>query len=503
MTKESTVSVRLRFASLVALAMPGLAWAQTNTAPTADDLDFTSDPGAVFDITLSAPDPDPDNLSFIVTALPTSGDVTNGPDIITDDDLPFAVVGATLTYLGENDDTGQKTIKYIAFDGTDESAEATITILIQSAPRAIETVFFTKPNETLKFDLPAEDLDGGTLTYTLSTLPGHGRLKAGSATLTDTDLPFSTTKASMTYTPDTDYHGPDTFTFTASDGANESLPITTAIEVNTTPVPSDVQVSVPPNGSTTIELIATDADKDPVRFVVASLPAHGSLAAGNTTLSASSLPFDLGEDVTTLTYTVAPEYLGTDSFHFKAKDGVSESDRAVVAIAVNSPPTATDSNLAVDLTGSVTGTLKPTDSDGDALSGRLTSLPSHGAITASGAAVSDRANLFGVKTDGLEIAYEVESESATSDVIEWVATDGKAESSTARINITILDVTATDGDDSGNNDDDDEDVLSDVPDEPTTGSGCAAGAGAGIAAMIPMAPIFSRNRRWPGRIRRA
>ena len=66
----------------------------------------------------------------------------------------------------------------------------------------------------------AKDLDGDPLTYSVATQPAHGTLSGAAPDLT--------------YTPDPDYNGPDSFTFTANDGTVDSNLATVRITVDPT-----------------------------------------------------------------------------------------------------------------------------------------------------------------------------------------------------------------------------------------------------------------------------
>ena len=60
--------------------------------------------------------------------------------------------------------------------------------------------------------LTGSDPDGDTIAFTIAMAPHHGTL--------------SGTAPNLTYTPAPDFHGVDSFTFTANDGHDESGPAT-------------------------------------------------------------------------------------------------------------------------------------------------------------------------------------------------------------------------------------------------------------------------------------
>jgi hypothetical protein len=101
--------------------------------------------------------------------------------------------------------------------------------------------------------LSATDQDGDALTYSVSTMPMHGVL--------------SGSNANRTYTPDANYNGSDSFTFTANDGKGGTSSATvniTVTSVNDAPI---VNIVSPLNGATfnvgsniTVNATATDVD---------------------------------------------------------------------------------------------------------------------------------------------------------------------------------------------------------------------------------------------------
>ena len=66
--------------------------------------------------------------------------------------------------------------------------------------------------------LSASDVDGDDLTYTIETAPTNGTV--------------TLTGAEAVYTPNENFNGTDSFTFTSSDGTIESNRATSIITVN-------------------------------------------------------------------------------------------------------------------------------------------------------------------------------------------------------------------------------------------------------------------------------
>ena len=111
---------------------------------------------------------------------------------------------------------------------------------------------------------------------------------------------------------------------------------------NSSPVANSQSVVVTQNTPKTISLTASDANGDPLTYSVVSQPTHGTLSG----------------TAPSLTYTPATDYIGADSFAFKANDGTADSNTATVSITVNAPsdltpPTVVSTNPAGGATGVV------------------------------------------------------------------------------------------------------------------------------------------------------
>jgi hypothetical protein len=135
--------------------------------------------------------------------------------------------------------------------------------------------------------------------YTIKTLPspGHLRVTVTPALVTVEYVQSSTSGGS---------NGQVAYTYTITPSANK------------TPVAHDQTVTTTRNTPVSITLYASDTEGDPLSYQIVTQPAHGTLSgAGNTG-----------------TYTPNPGYTGTDSFTFKATDGLTESNTATVHINI-------------------------------------------------------------------------------------------------------------------------------------------------------------------------
>lgn len=182
------------------------------------------------------------------------------------------------------------------------------------APTADNQGVATPEDIALPITLTGNDLDFDSLMYAIQDSPVNGSLSG---------IP-----PNVTYTPDDNFFGDDSFTFTTFDGALSSAQATINISVNSSNDPpvanSDVAAT---NEDTTVDIVLTgsDVDGDPFTFNILTAPANGSLSGTSPNIS----------------YTPDTDFNGADSLQFETHDGALASDPATISItvtAVNDEP---------------------------------------------------------------------------------------------------------------------------------------------------------------------
>jgi large repetitive protein len=185
---------------------------------------------------------------------------------------------------------------------------------------------------------------------------------------------------SFKYTPNKDWFGTDTFTYTIKDvGGATSLPGTVTVivtPVNDAPVAVNDAATTNENTAVAIPVLANDFDVDspldPSSITIGTNVQHGSISINTTT--------------GIVTYTPALDYVGDDSFTYTIKDsGGLVSNVATVSISVvnvNRAPVAVDDQVELTTVApvSIDVLANDYDPDGDELSIISVTNPSKGSV---------------------------------------------------------------------------------------------------------------------------
>jgi hypothetical protein len=183
-----------------------------------------------------------------------------------------------------------------------------IPAVVSHTPVATEQSVVTDEDTAKAVTLAGSVAENGPLTFTVVTQPAKGTL--------------SGTAPNLTYTPNANANGSDSFTFKASNGTADSPAATVTLTINAVndaPAASGQSVVTAAGAAKTITLAGSDLENSPLTFSVIAQPGKGIL----------------GGTAPNLTYTPNANVSGTDSFTFKASDGTADSATATVNITIN------------------------------------------------------------------------------------------------------------------------------------------------------------------------
>jgi hypothetical protein len=305
------------WASITELSVDGFS---NNNLPTADNKSVNTNVGTPVSIILTGTSPIPNdvNLKFSVLSMPQNGKLSVGAS------------SNTVTYTPNMGFSGTDTFTYKATDGQGVSSNiATVTITVNAAqnnpPTANNINIQTNTGTPVQITLTGTDpIPGDTLKFSVVRLPQHGVVTS----------PAGTPPNMVIYTPNNGFSGTDTFTYKATDGqgvSSNNATVTITVNASPPPPPTANNINIQTNKETPIGITLTGTDPIPgdvLKFSVVGSPTHGTVAPG----TVSSNVF----------YTPNTGFIGTDSFTYKATDGLGvDSNIATVTIIVSNATSGT------------------------------------------------------------------------------------------------------------------------------------------------------------------
>lgn len=357
-----------------------------NDVPVAHGQSFSLSVNTTKSFTADVSDGDGDALSFTPTTALAHGVLTG--------------TFPNLTYVPDTGFIGDDTLVYDVSDGNGGTASATIVFHVtptNQPPVAGSATVNTNEDTAKSFSLNASDPEGGAISIAIVQSPAHGSL--------------SGTAPALTYTPNPDYNGPDTFKFTVTDDQDHVSTGTISINVlavNDAPVATPQTVAATEDVNKTIILSSTDVDDTVITYSVTSTPAHGTVTG----------------TAPNVTYVPVANYNGPDSFTFRARDPKGATTTATITInvaPVNDAPKATALAKTVVEDGTVAVTLAGTDVDNAVLTFSVVAAPTHGTLTGSAPNLTYKPN---ANYNGFES-------------FTYKANDGSLDSAQATVTITV------------------------------------------------------------------
>ena len=367
-------------------------------APFAESFAITVERDVTSAIMLLAEDPDLDPLSFIITALPTHGTLSDpAGGVIDPNDLPYVLLsqGDTVQYTPDAGYQGGDAAEFLAFDGLLESNLATVTIAVEPILTLPLVEMF--PSLTLDPERWAI-VDGATADNTPAGLPSPPLALRLNKTPTGGDLvqtfAFNLSEISpvqlqyyweRTGPGDSPETGDDLLVefldergvwtvlnrhegagddMVAFDFADIALPPSSlhaefrlrfrAVGSGTTgddwfvddillfipqaPMAFDQNIALAKYQFRRVYLEAIDPNGDQLEYVITSVPATGELldSADGHVILPEELPYSLLTS-DAVDYFPPLGSLGTAEFSFMVSDGVNPSNEATIAFEITAP----------------------------------------------------------------------------------------------------------------------------------------------------------------------
>ena len=365
-------------------------------APVAVDDAVTTDEDTPITIDALANDSDPESDPLTIASV---SDPANGT---------ASIVGGKIVYTPDADFNGTDTITYTVTDpdGNTDTATVTVTVTpVNDAPVAVDDADTTDEDTPVTIDVLGNDtdVDGDTLTISSVGTPSNG-----TATIQG---------GQIVYTPNANFSGTDTFTYTVTDpdGLTDTATVTVTVgEENDAPVAMDDTVTVDEDSTTTLDPLANDSDPDGDPLSIQGTPT--STAGGTVTVNPDG----------TIDYTPPADFNGTDTITYTVTDPDGLTDTATITVTVtpvNDAPVAVDDADTTDEDTPVTIDVlgNDTDVDGDTLTISSVGTPSNGTATIQGG----------------QIVYTPNANFSGTDTFTYTVTDPDGLTDTATVTVTV------------------------------------------------------------------
>jgi gliding motility-associated-like protein len=234
-------------------------------------------------------------------------------------------------------------------------------VCLQQAATLVDDLITTNEDESVIVDIFSNDSDlpvPGSLTTTNPT--------NGTVSIDTNGTPNDPTDDIVTYIPNPDYNGPDSFDYTVCNTVGDCSTATVTMDVLPILDVFDDSIATTEDTAVDIDILANDNDLPTIGTLTLTNPTDGIV-----TIDDNATPNNPSDD--SVRYTPNTSFLGTDTFTYTLCDNSGNCDTATVTIVVNPMGVDLDSdddgivdsfedlNLDADNDPST----DPTDSDGD------------------------------------------------------------------------------------------------------------------------------------------
>jgi large repetitive protein len=365
-------------------------------------------------------------------AIDGLGAVANSTDPLGPDERLFAEIAFTAIAAGNpglrsgpSDNPSHDVGLYNRNDavGTDEISFGTSSFAVG--------VNFELNDDVFNFD---EDTGPHTLDVLANdTVQGGVSLTIVSATAASSggSVVVAADGRSVSYTPASNFHGSETFVYTAANaqGVQQTATVTIQItEVNDPPVAANDTFEVIQNSSVNVLDVLTNDSQG------ADVGVSENLAVTAVTPGSSGGNIQIGPSGLNVRYTPVPGFVGTETFTYTLSDGRGGTDTATVTVTVRPaipPPTAVNDSFTVVEDSPLASF--------DVLVNDLPVDPSH-TLTISGVGSSQVGSTVSISTDGGLLQYQPAANFSGEEVITYTLRASDGGIATGRVTFTVTSV---------------------------------------------------------------
>ncbi|KGJ89670.1 Ig-like domain-containing protein [Colwellia psychrerythraea] len=358
-------------------------------------------PTITIDSTLTTDEDNNQSLTFTFTDI--DGDTVSASVTTQANHGVASVSGTTVTYAPDANFNGSDSFTLTLTDGAGYTTTQVISVTVNSSNDeptiTIDSTLTTDEDNNQSLTFTFTDVDGDTVSASVTTQADHGVASVSGTTIS--------------YVPDANFNGSDSFTLTLTDGAGFTTTQVISVTVNSVndepTITIDSTLTTDEDNNQSLSFTFTDIDGDTVSASVTTQADHGVASVSGTTIS----------------YAPDANFNGSDSFTLTLTDGAGYTTTQVISVTVNSSndePTITiDSTLTTDEDNNQSLTFTFTDVDGDTVSASVTTQADHGVASVSGTTIS----------------YVPDANFNGSDSFTLTLTDGAGYTTTQVISVTV------------------------------------------------------------------
>jgi len=329
---------------------------------------------------------------------PTSVHVVSGPSNGTATVNP---TNGNITYSPDAGYLGADILRYEVCDETGLCGQADVYINVgecaipQFYPTAVDDIAETNEGVSVDVDVAANDTDPDNnldpTTVAITDPPPNGTVTVDPVT------------GVVTYTPDPDFYGTDSFTYSICDTTARCDTGEVTVEVNGAPDVGDDNATTSVDTPVDIDVLANDSDPDgvvdPTSVTITQDPTNGSVSIDPVT--------------GVVTYTPDPGYEGVDSFIYQVCDNESACSEGEVTVGVGGDlePVAVNDTVQTNYQTPINISILANDYDFDGVldsnSVTIINNPSNGTViynpTTEQATYTPNQNYYGTDTFRYEV----------------------------------------------------------------------------------------------------
>ncbi|MFC2079146.1 Ig-like domain-containing protein [Candidatus Bipolaricaulota bacterium] len=346
------------------------------TSDGANPVHSYSDPG-IFLATLEVTDEDGTSnqaaYEIEVIALPEVTASNGGPYQLGETLELFATGGEAYSWAGPHgfvsyeespiredaaaEFAGEYTVRVANAEGCESEISTIVTFIENQEPIAETGSEALDEDSEADIQLSATDPDGDSLEFSILSHPSHGIIED-----------FNPLTGELTYIPNENYSGNDSFTFEVCDpsGACDVAVFDLFVSpVNTAPTVENLAITAEEDTPVSFQLLSNDPDGDDVVFTLISPPAHGAI-------------IDWDPVSGHVTFEPDPGYSGPDEFVFEACDesgACTLGTATIIVTEINDAPRAIPTSQSVTAGTQTAIELVAYDSDNDLLAFEILSDP--------------------------------------------------------------------------------------------------------------------------------